>query len=81
MTFLLPHGYEGTRTPHAPKPTSPEEFCIAPQPWAIDCASVYDYRCNRACHPNGWDDIAQWFRTNLTYETDEMFQPYIQGHL
>ena len=28
-------------------------------------------------HPNNWDDIDQWFRTNLTYETDEMFQPYI----
>ena len=32
-------------------------------------------------HPNNWNDIDQWFRTNLTYETDEMFQPYIQGHL
>jgi len=77
MTFPVPLGHEGTRASHAlsRRPWK----CSAPRrsPGRSTCTSVYDRRFHRVDHPNNWDDIAQWFRKNLTYEADEMFQPYI----
>ena len=81
MTFPVPAWLRGNPSVPCTQPTSLEVFCTAPQPGRSTCTSVYDHRFHQVIHPNKWDDIDQWFRKNLTYETDEMFQPYIQGHL
>lgn len=82
MTFPVPAWSRGNPSVSCTQPTSLEVFCAAPQPWAIDLyIGTMTTAFTRLIHPNNWNDIDQWFRMNLTYETDEMFQPYIQGHL
>lgn len=81
MSFPVPAWFRGNPSVSCTQPTSLEVFCTAPQPGRSTRTSVYDHRFHQVIHPNKWDDIDQWFRKNLTYETDEMFQPYIQGHL
>jgi len=81
MTFLLPLGYEGNPGVSCTQPTRLGSVLRRAAALAIDSAPVYDHRSRWIYHPNNWDDIDQWFQKNLTYETDEMFQAYIQGHL
>jgi hypothetical protein len=81
MTLPVPACYVATPSVPCTQPTSLEVFRIAPQPWAVDLYIGIRPPLHRISHPNNWNDIDQWFRVNLTYEADEMFQSYIQGHL
>lgn len=80
MTFPVPARLRGNPSPMHPADV-PGSVLQRRSPGRSTCTSVYDHRFHQVIHPNKWDDIDQWFRKNLTYETDEMFQPYIQGHL